>query len=204
MSILGFITGSDSINKAAHDTNKAYRNAAALTTQGWDKASGILSPGANYMPVQNKLWDLLGLNGAQGQQDAFGQYQESPGVAFMRNQGEQSLERAAAAGGGLASGRTLADANTFGQGVAEQGYGDYFSRLQDLFRSAKGTASDLASGYTGNASRLSDLALGRGQASANYTMQKGAIVPNLITGGLGIGADLLGNYLGKPKTASIY
>lgn len=199
MSLLGWLTGAD---KAAKATNKGFNKATALTQQGQQQATDLMLPGANFQPAQNKLFDLLGLNGAQGQQNAFGAYQESPEVAFMRQQGEQGGLRAAAAGGGLASGRTMADLSKFNQGVSQQGFGDYYSRLRDIYESTKGTAGGVASGYTSGANRLADLALGKGQAKAASAT---ANSPWSVISGIGaIGADLAGTYFGKPKTSSIY
>lgn len=192
MSLFGWLTGAD---KAAKALKKANAQATAFTREGQD----MLRPGANYQPAQNKMFDLLGLNGAQGQENAFGAYRESPEVAFMREQGEGSLQRSAAAGGGLASGRTLADSQRFGQGLEQQGFGDYYSRLRDLYESTKGTAGQVA-GYS---NRLGDLALGYGQQKASMAQQNS---PWSVISGIGaIGADIAGTYFGKPKTStSIY
>lgn len=203
MSLIGWLTGSD---KALKAQKKAYNDATKLTQEGYQKATDLLSPGANYQPAQSKLMALLGLDGSQAQEDAFGDYRESPEVDFMRTQGEGALQRSAAAGGGLASGRTLVDANKFGQGLAQQGYGDWFSRLRDLYESTKGTAGQVSGLYTGRSSALSNLALGKGQAKASAAT---ASSPWSVISGIGaIGADALGSYLGKSKTkyggSSIY
>lgn len=192
MSLFGWLTGAD---KAAKALKKANAQATAFTREGQD----MLRPGANYQPAQNKMFDLLGLNGAQGQENAFGAYRESPEVAFMREQGEGALQRSAAAGGGLASGRTLADSQRFGQGLEQQGFGDYYSRLRDLYESTKSTAGQVA-GYS---NRLGDLALGYGQQKASMAQQNS---PWSVISGIGaIGADIAGTYFGKPKTStSIY
>lgn len=200
MGLFSWLTGSD---KAASAINKAYKKAEAATKEGQAKAEALMLPGANYQPAQSKLFALLGLDGAQAQEDAFGAYRESPEVDFMREQGEGAMQRAAAAGGSLASGRTFTDANKFGQGLAQQGYGDWFSRLKELYESTKSTAGGVAGTYGGTASRLGDLALGKGQAKASLAQQNS---PWSVISGIGaIGADALGGWLGKPKTSkSIY
>jgi hypothetical protein len=200
MSLFGWLTGSD---KAAKAIKQANKKAEALTREGWAKSEALMLPGANYQPAQNKMFALLGLDGAQAQENAFGAYRESPEVAFMREQGEGALQRAAAAGGGVASGRTLTDATRFGQGLAQQGFGDYYSRLRDLYESTKGTAGGVAGGYTNKGSQLSNLALNYGQQKAGMAQQNS---PWSVISGIGaIGADALGSWLGKPKqSTSIY
>ena len=195
MSLIGWLTGSD---KAAKAIKQANKKAEALTREGWAKSEALMLPGANYQPAQNKMFDLLGLNGAQGQENAFGAYRESPEVAFMREQGEGALQRAAAAGGGLASGRTLTDATRFGQGLAQQGFGDYYSRLRDLYESTIGTAGGVAGGYTNKGSQLSNLALNYGQQKAGMATQNSPW--SVISGGAAILADLAGTAFGKPPT----
>ena len=197
MSLLGWLTGSD---KALKATKKAYKSADALTREGQAKAEALLLPGSNYQPAQSKMMALLGLDGGQAQEDAFGAYRESPEVAFMREQGEGALNRTAAAGGRLASGRTLADSQKFGQGLAQQGFGDFYSRLRDLYESQKSTAGGVAGSRVSSFNRLGDLKLGLGQAKASAATSSSPW--SLISGIGAIGADALGSYLGKPKTSS--
>lgn len=196
MSLLGWLTGAD---KAAKATKKAYGEASALTREGQAKSEALMLPGANYQSVQSKMMALLGLSGGQAQEDAYGDYRESPGVAFQRQQGEAAALRAGSASGHLGGTRTQKNVSQFNQGLAEQGVGDWYSRLRDLYESTKSTAGNVASGYTGTASRLGDLALGYGQQKANAATQNS---PWSMISGIGaIGADVLGSYLGKPKTS---
>jgi hypothetical protein len=200
MSFFGWLTGAD---KAAKATKKAYNAAEALTREGQQKATDLLLPGANYQPAQSKIMALLGLEGGQAQEDAYGSYRESPGVAFQRQQGEQAALRAASASGSLGGTRTQKNLSQFNQGLAEQGFGDWYSRLREMYDSQKGTAGQVAGGYTSGASRLSDLALGRGQAKAQLATQNS---PWSVIGGLtGIAADAAAMYMGmppKPKSGS--
>ena len=190
------ITGSSGIKKARKASDKAYKNAKNFTLQGQAEADKLLMPGSNYQPAQGTLEKLLGLQGAQAQEDAYGDYRESPGVAWARGQGEESAMRGAAAGGQLASGRTLADLNAYGQGVAEQGFGDFYNRLRDLYGTKLGVAGNLAGMKTNTYNNLANLALGKGQARAGYAMQKGAIIPNLISQGSQILGGIAGSALG--------
>lgn len=72
----------------------------------------------------------LGLNGAAGNAAATGAFQAGPGYQFQLDQGLQALTRAASAGGMLASGNTLAAGTEYGQGLANQEYGNWLGRLQ--------------------------------------------------------------------------
>lgn len=189
MAFFDFLTGADEAQKASE---QATRRAVRAQEQGRDQAAGILKPGANYQPAMGQLNALAGLDGAQAQQDAFGRFQESPEIAFQRQQGEQAAQRSAAAGGQLASGRTLADLTKFGQGVASQSYGDYYGRLNDLYKTSLGTAGNLAGIYSNAGNNLANLQMQGGQQSAQYAGQAGGVFGDLLSQGAALAAYAYG------------
>lgn len=72
---------------------------------------------------------------------AWGGYEQSPGYQFQLQQGMDALQSSAAAGGGLASGRTMIDAMKFGQGLASQDFGSFQNRLAALGQSGQSAAA---------------------------------------------------------------
>jgi hypothetical protein len=190
MAFFDFLTGADEAQRASEKTTK---RSLAFATEGRDQAASILRPGANYQPAMGQLNALAGLDGAQAQQDAFGRFQESPEIQFQRQQGEQAAQRSAAAGGQLASGRTLADLSKFGQGLASQSYGDYYGRLNDLYKTSLGTADDLAGIYSNSGNNLANLQMQGGQQSAQYAGQAGGVFGDLLSQAAGLGAYVYGN-----------
>jgi hypothetical protein len=118
-------------------------------------------------------------------------YQEDPGLAFRREQGEQGLQRAAAAGGRMGSGRYLKDAMRFNSGLASQEYGKAFDRyqvnrsnklnpLQSLMGAGQTSANALGQAGQNYASTAGQNILGAGDARAAGIMG-GA---NALAGGL--------------------
>lgn len=194
MAFFDFLTGADEQAKAIR---KATGQAIKYEEAGRDSAVAGLQPAANYQPIQGRLYDLSGINGGQAQQNAFGQFQESPEVAFQRQQGEEAAQRGAAAGGHLASGRTLADLSKFGQGLASQSYGDYYNRLRDLYGSALGTAGNIAGIRSGSGSNLASLAMNGGQQYAQARGQQGGVFGDLLSQAAGLGAYVYGNRTGS-------
>lgn len=97
----------------------------------------------------NTLAGLYGINGAgagsgaptQASLDAFTQ---SPDYAFALQQGNQALQRSAAAGGTLISGGQLKAAQEFGQGLASQQYGNYYNRLLSLSQLGQSAATGVS------------------------------------------------------------
>lgn len=69
-------------------------------------------------------------NGTQGSE--YQGFKATPGYQFQLEQGQDSINALAGARGGLLSGRTLQDLSQFNQGLANQEYGGYMSRLGGL------------------------------------------------------------------------
>lgn len=77
----------------------------------------------------NLYADANGINGPEGNARAVGAFQAGPGYQFQMDQGLQAVNRSASAAGMLPSGNTLAAATQFGQGLANQEYGNWLGRL---------------------------------------------------------------------------
>lgn len=72
---------------------------------------------------------LSGALGANAQAQAFSRFRESPGQAFLREQGLAGVQGEAAISGGLGSGARLRELTRVSQGLAQQDFGSQFSRL---------------------------------------------------------------------------
>lgn len=94
-------------------------------------------------------------------------FYNSPDYKFALDQGNQSLQRAAAAGGRLASGNTLAAAQQYGQGLATQNYGNYVNRLAGI--AGIGQSATNATGAAGitTGQGVADSLVGAGAARAS-------------------------------------
>lgn len=78
------------------------------------------------------LKDLLGYNGADKQAAAMDALKNSEAYKFRLGQGQQAIERSAAARGGLFSGKTGAALQEYGQGMASQEYANEYNRRLGL------------------------------------------------------------------------
>jgi hypothetical protein len=124
----GGVMGANAASSAADAQLQAAREAAALN-EPFRQAG---------MQGMNRLTDLLGVSGRTGaegygsaaKQFGMADFQADPGAEFRRQQGEQGLQRAASASGGLGSGKYLKDAMTFNSGLASQEYNQAFNRFQ--------------------------------------------------------------------------
>lgn len=98
----------------------------------------------NVGSAGTQLSDMLGLNGAQGQNQGFKNWQDSTGYQFGLNQGMQSINGNAAASGLLGSGATGKALESYGQNYADTQYGNYTNQLQQLLNSGNQSAGILA------------------------------------------------------------
>lgn len=135
--------------------------------------------------------DALGINGAQGNQNAVSAFQAGPGYNFALNQGVDAITRAANASGGL-GGNSLKDTIGYGQGLANQEYGNWLNRLSAYnplqLQATQGAAS-------GNQSVNSGVANTYG-AGASLLDQSGRSQAGVATGQGNSLADLARQYYG--------
>lgn len=121
------------------------QSTSTSSNQAYPMLSNALSPQINNgTGASNQMSNLLGLNGNQGQNQAFQNWQNSTGYQFGLNQGTQAITGNAAASGLLNSGATAKALNTYGQNYANTQYGNYFNQLQGLLSGGNQAAGVVA------------------------------------------------------------
>jgi hypothetical protein len=116
----------------------------ALTANG-GAYSPLTALAGQYGQGANLYADSLGINGAQGNQNAVNAFQAGPGYEFARNQGIDAITRAANASGGL-GGNSLKDTITYGQGLANQEFGNWQNKLAPYNQLQLGATQGAAAG----------------------------------------------------------
>jgi len=174
-------------------------------------ASGFIQP---YQQAgETALQQQMALSGALGQ-DAFDQaYQESPQMAFLREQGMRANLAGAGATGGLGGGNIQKELQRFGQGLASQGLQNQISNLSGLSSMGQNAAGAMANIQTGLGTQQlqGQQALGN-QLSNQLTtyglpaaQQIGNLGINLATGRTVAGQQLANQYGGAAANlADIY
>lgn len=168
MPILGSLFGSsegeatiDAGRKNLDVVTNLRKSSNALTNKFAGRGRGYLKDGLEtYEPYAqfgqdstNLYGDALGLNGAEGNQNAQDAFQQGPGYQFQMDQGLQALERRAGAQGRLQSGETGLDTLRFATGLADQEYGGWLDRLQG----GSGVGLAAAGGQTNQYNNLAGL-----------------------------------------------
>jgi len=221
----------DSAEKARDLANSGARAGYDQLSQQYGAGRDALTTGANtatgyWQPLMQKYGagtnaygDATGANGPEGYARAVSSFRADPGYQFSLDQGQQALNRAHAAAGNLNSGNADADTLKFSQGLADQSFGNYVSRLQPYFNpeiAAAGGASNVATGLgtglnqsfqgQGNAANQTQTTIGNNDAGAELNNYKvGSNLWNAIGGGLnflsgGVGGQ--GGIGGLAKNAS--
>lgn len=164
-SLFGGITGSQASGKAANQLVNAQKsvidntNGAVSTGQNQvatatTNANDILGRSAStqlgmYQPYVsagtdslNSIKQLAGAGGPLDQQFSFNpsNLQDDPGYAFTLQQGQDAIQRAAAAKGGLFSTGTLKSLAGYTTGTANQYFNDAFNRANTTFQTNRSTA----------------------------------------------------------------
>ena len=241
----GVISSTVSANKAAGAQEQAARDAngiakqtsddqVALQREMFNKNVELQQPAINAgNTARNRLLQLLGLstggadNGSLMKDFSAADFKADPGYQFRLDQGQQALERSAAARGGLLSGAALKDANNFAQGQASQEWQAAYDRFNtnrtnkmNPLLSLAG-AAQTASGALGAAGQ--NFANGAGAALSNYSATAGQNITgagnarasgyvgtaNAINNGLSQGYNMyqqnqLMNMLNKQNTSSTF
>ncbi len=157
--------------------------------------------------------NALGLNGPQGNQTAQNAFKVGPGYQFAMDQGIQALDRSAASKGMYGSGNNAIALTQYGQGLANQEYGNWLSGLSGL----SNTGLTAAAGQTNRQGQLAGLDTGLGNSLASVitgqaqqggkAIQDGQMADaasnaaggaNFISALLGGGNLGIGAYYGKP------
>lgn len=125
---------------------------------------------------------------------------DSPDYQFALQQGQQGVDRDAAARGALYSGGHTADVLKFGQGLASQQFNNYTNRLASLAGVGQTAANELGAYGQNTANSIGNLMTNAGNARASSFLQQGRIAGQ-TAGALGNAFNqFLGYYQNRPQT----
>ena len=190
--VLGGLLSGNAAKSAAQTQANAANNAINTQQQMYGQNAGYLSPWITQgQGASNQLNYLMGIGpqtgtGLNTSQGAYGSlatpfsqtnWQVDPGYAFRLQQGQQALERSAAARGMTLSGAQAKALQGYGQGMASQEYqnaynryntdqGNLYNRLSGISGTGLQAGSALAGVGTNVANQIANTQLGAGNALA--------------------------------------
>jgi hypothetical protein len=134
-----------SIQGGVNDARNTIGATQGMVGNLFQGATDQLQPYAQTGTQANQLQAALsGALGPEAQAQAYQQYQESPGVAFAREESERAILRNASALGGLSGGNVRDELSRRAVGTYMQDFGNQFNRIGDVANRGYGAAGQIA------------------------------------------------------------
>jgi len=156
--------------QARNDLNSQYGQTQGYLGQAGNAYGNLVNQGGNAYSAYN---NAIGANGAAGSAQAAADFRAAPGYEYAQSQALEAVQRSAAARGGLAGGNATADILKTATGLADQGYQQYVSNLQNGSNFYQSGVAGQANALAGQASSsqaqgtsLAALGTGYGQNAA--------------------------------------
>jgi hypothetical protein len=186
-----------SANKAAGASKSAANSSIAEQQREYDQARADNAParttGISALGQIAKLYglDYTDANGntvkGSGKSD-FSGFSTSPDFQFNLGQGQDAINRSAAARGGLLSGAAVKAGQTYATGLADQNFGNYVNRLTGIAGAGQVATNATTAAGTNMANQNSGAYMSAGNARASAYNDVGQTVGNTANG-------LASNYL---------
>jgi hypothetical protein len=175
--LIGSYMSSSAASDAADSQAQSAANAAAQQQAQYQQSRSDELPWMNLgQGAANQLSRLYGLN---GQAPDYSAVENSPNYQFAFNQGQQALDKSAAARGNLYAGGYGKDLVNYGQGMASQQLNNYAAQLMQVSGQGQNAASGTgvlgqqATAYAGDARYAGASAYGGGQISQANAWNQG-------------------------------
>ena len=180
-SILGGLFGASAAKKASKAQLQAAREAMALQERMFNQQVALQEPFRQAgLTTQAELLRQFGLGGDPASQ-GYGNmlrdfsaedFQADPGYGFRLQEGLKSMDRQAAARGGLISGAALKAAQRYGQEMGSQEYQNAYNR----YNQNRGTRYNMLTGQQAVGQNATNT---QTQAAGNYGQQAGETLMNM-------------------------
>lgn len=163
---------------------------------------------ANYQPqiqlgqgAAGMLSNLFGTgtNGAASKPN-YSAFNNSPGYQFALGQGQNAINKQAAASGGLYSSNTLGALSNYNTGMASTQYNSYVNQLLSMAGLGNAAASGVGSAATATGQGVANSYGNIGNAQASGILGQS----NAFSNALGQGGNLLNSYLTNPNAGGQY
>jgi len=159
-----------------------YSNKQALgnLTDAERKAQALLAPYQATGQAANQQLSTALQNGTLGGTFDAGDLTQDPGYQFNLNQGSQALDRQQSSRGNYFSGQALKDAETFGQGLADNTYNNAYQRWLQGQQNTYGMLSGTSNAGQGAANTAADLTTSIGSAKAGSQIATSNLINNSL------------------------
>lgn len=186
-----------SANKQAGAIGDASRASQSEQQREYDQARADQAPGRiTGTSALNSIAKLYGLDSTDAQGNLvkgsgkadFSSFTTSPDYQFSLNQGQDAINRSAAARGGLLSGAAVKAGTTYASGLASQNFDRYVSNLEGVAGQGQAATNATQQAGTNMANNNSSALMSAGNARASAYGDIGQTIGNTANG-------LASNYL---------
>ena len=209
---IGGITGAKQAGKAAERAGATQAAAAekgiAEQRRQFDALIELMAPyvgaGEGALGQQQAL---IGLQGAEAQQQAIGGFEQSPIFQAMTRQGEEAILQQASATGGLRGGNVQAALSQFRPQVLNALIEQQYNRLGGISTLGQASAAGQASQGVASASNIANLLANQGAAIAGGQIARGNVARQTFGDIMNIassGAKAVGAMGGPAAAASMF
>jgi len=184
-------------NKASGAAGRASQNSVQEQQREYDQARADNTPfrttGISALDQVAKLYglDTTDANGnvvkGTGKAD-FSSFSTAPDFQFNLQQGQDAINRSAAAKGGLLSGAAVKAGQTYASGLAANQFNSYIGHLEGLAGAGQSATNATTAAGTNMANQNSAAIMGAGNARASAYNENGQTIANTTNG-------LASNYL---------
>lgn len=163
-----------------HQNERASDTATNYQTSALQSAQADLQPYQQTgLQANTQLQNALS-GGTLGGNFTPGDLTQDPGYQFALSQGNQALDRKQAAAGNYYSGQALKEAQTYGQGLADQTYNDAYNRwLQEQQNTYNILSGQQKQGQTAG-TNIGQYGISIGNANAQNTVNKNNLTNNAL------------------------
>lgn len=183
---------SDAASTAANAQGQASAASITESRHQFNAIKELLQPytDAGYRGLTGQQ-DLLGINGAEAQQNAINAIESSPAYKSMTQQGETAILQNASATGGLRGGNTQAALAQFRPQLLAQLIESQYSKLGGLVNIGQNAAAGTGNAGQNSSNQIINALQQQGAASAGAALASGQATANMW-GGIGNTASMLG------------
>ena len=203
-SVLGSITQSRAASKAAGAQTQAAEMGIEEQRRQFDEMQKLLAPYTQAgQPALQGMQNLIGLGGAEAQQQAIAGIEQSPLLQALTRQGEEAILQRASATGGLRGGNVQAALAQFRPQMLQQALEQQYSRLGGLTSLGQQSAARVGTAGMQTGVNVGNLLQQQGAAQAGGALGRGAAfgqfaqMPGQLAGyQMATGQNVFGNLFG--------
>jgi hypothetical protein len=210
-SLLGGALQSRSASKAAGAQTQAAQSGIEEQRRQFDEMRKLLEPYVQAgIPALQQQQAMLGLQGAEAQQQAISGVEQSPLLQALMRQGEEAMLQQASATGGLRGGNMQAALAQFRPQMLQEALDQQYARLGGIAALGQQSAAGVGTAGMETGRGIAGLLQQQGAASAGGTLGRAAPFANLLKFpmemygmGVGMGKIPYPSFGGAPSGAGV-